>query len=1210
MQSLVKADDSTGQGIDYESYRSRNPSRVPGTCTWFLQHTKYLNWRDELSSSLLWLSADPGCGKSVLALFLVEELQTAASQQALKGNVCHFFFKDDNKQQSSAVYALRAVLHQLLSKRTRLPKYVITEYENKGEALFGQFGSLWNVFKAVATKSGESNTICILDGLDECELNLNHLLIAMVEFYEPVKTGKDMSTDAPSLKIIVTSRPENAIKTHFRKLPTIRLRGEDETEATEHDIGLVVAHSLGEMVEQMLLNQRSKDLLTEKLIANADQTFLWVALILSLVKDATEYGASENELSALLDDRSIDSLYGRFLSKSVRNPEAEKKARLLLQIIIAAHRPLTLIEMDIVISLRPEHQCHEDLQPNLHSSPESYLKQLCGHFIRCKDQKVYLVHQTARDFLIREHKKLGFGAPECGSWGNWILPEVSHALLANICIQYLFLREFQYGVEDFVAKRSLGQSDIQIREEYCSVYPFMQYAATFWHYHARIGQTELNEAIISDLRTLGNTRSTRFWTWFYIYALRWSPAITTERTVLHYRALGSFSTFEDLKSDTPLEWARKGGHSAIMTLLSQLNPKLQALIKIRPPGAPEQVTFPRSEVDEASQHNSPTLLTERPMEQQSQQLGQYIQDNTLMGSQSIPYEDRFQTFPIDFQMPASQADLEAILQMDAPFDPLPQTIDAQAMLWGMDNSMTNWQDFQNAVTFGSNDGLPGMSMESSSTPYSLYPPKYDTYLDPMNHGNFFISEYRQQSGKNICPAAAVASVPITISKPAVRRNSNRNDAKKVGRRRGPLLPEQRKQASEIRNLRACLRCKFLRKTCDKGEPCAGCQPSHARLWQVPCTRIDIKEMGYFLRGWKADYEPQFHHGIAVYNIKGFAQKEEVLWITHGYGFAFPVMAREVYVADDSVFNLHWVEAGPGEPLEFDVRTEGISAGAEGVSTTALSEYLDKHLDRPFEDFIDNHFEGTPFITEILKTAHRYYLKENNLFIRKALKLVLAYNLTQHLTMVEQTDKKNEMKGLIDDEKSKFHRKIAAPVMINFQTKSALGNMWRELHKDILEELSSLYTGVYSGERWKKWPSIFLLTSILLVLWEEMQFDCHYRVPDPAAVNVFCNDMEKIPVAVIVGLFHAISLKLPTFAEWETCRHGHILNNSVAGCDVMTEMNAHVKKHGEHASYFTSKQMLTGASESYLRTRADVSFDSRNFDCLSNKFLHKLVIWAN
>jgi len=147
--------------------------------------------------------------------------------------------------------------------------------------------------------------------------------------------------------------------------------------------------------------------------------------------------------------------------------------------------------------------------------------------------------------------------------------------------------------------------------------------------------------------------------------------------------------------------------------------------------------------------------------------------------------------------------------------------------------------------------------------------------------------------------------------------------------------------------------------------------------------------------------------------------------------------------------------------------------------------------------------------------------------------------------------------------------------------------------NVLEELSSLYSSVYSGDRLKNWPTIFMLASILLAVWEEMQFDCHYRVPDPAVVNKFCNDMETTPVGVIVGLFHAISQKLPAFTEWETRRHGHLLNNNVAVCDAMTEMRAHISKH-----------------EDYLKSRADSTFDRKNFDSLSNKFLSKLVIRAN
>jgi hypothetical protein len=412
------------------------------------------------------------------------------------------------------------------------------------------------------------------------------------------------------------------------------------------------------------------------------------------------------------------------------------------------------------------------------------------------------------------------------------------------------------------------------------------------------------------------------------------------------------------------------------------------------------------------------------------------------------------------------------------------------------------------------------------------------------------------------PSESTSKVTKAVVKKSPTSRKDSNGEKKIGRRRGPLRPDQRQQAHEIRKLRACLRCKFLKKTCDKGEPCGGCRPSHARLWQVPCTRLDIKDIGYFMKDWKADYERHVSLGFSVNNIKGFSTMERTLYITHGYGHYLPINAREVFVREDKCFDVDWIETETHN--QYELTTAKLSAGMEGVSTTLLSEYLDRHLDQGFENFVEDYFEGTAFITEILKTAYRYYEKEKTPSIRKALKLVLAYNLTVHITMVEGLSDEEQFVGRIDDPESKFSGKTVAPVMINFQVKCALADMWRELQKDILEELSSLYSSVYSGDKLKNWPTIFMLAAILLAIWEEMQFDCHYRVPDEQAVNKFCDDMETTPVGVIVGLFQAISTKLPGLQEWDTAKHHNVLGSNPAICDALTEVRGHVNKYGMSA----------------------------------------------
>lgn len=409
------------------------------------------------------------------------------------------------------------------------------------------------------------------------------------------------------------------------------------------------------------------------------------------------------------------------------------------------------------------------------------------------------------------------------------------------------------------------------------------------------------------------------------------------------------------------------------------------------------------------------------------------------------------------------------------------------------------------------------------------------------------------------PVGAKPAKTIVKKTPAHTTKKDATGEKRVGRRRGPLRPDQRQQAHEIRKLRACLRCKFLKKTCDKGDPCAGCQPSHARLWQVPCTRIDIKDIAYFMKDWKADYERHVSLGFSIGNIKGFSPQERMIYVTHGYGHYLPIMAREVFVRDEKCFGVDWHETLNG--LHFEINTAKLSAGMEGISRAMLSDYLDRHIDGGFESFVDEYFEGTYFVTELLKTAYRFYCREKLPVIRKALKLVLAYNLTLHVTMVEGLGEEDNTPGKVEDQQSKFCNKTIAPVMINFQVKCALADMWRELQKDVLEELSSLYQSVYSGDKLKNWPTIFMLAAILLAVWELIQFDCNYRVPDLGAVNKFCSEMEGTPVGVIVGLFSAISQKLPTFTEWDSRKHHHLLNSNPAVCDAMTEVRSHVTKYG-------------------------------------------------
>lgn len=55
----------------YEWYKDRVKDRVEDTCLWFLRHEHFQKWLKQDFGPLL-VTADPGCGKSVLAKYLID----------------------------------------------------------------------------------------------------------------------------------------------------------------------------------------------------------------------------------------------------------------------------------------------------------------------------------------------------------------------------------------------------------------------------------------------------------------------------------------------------------------------------------------------------------------------------------------------------------------------------------------------------------------------------------------------------------------------------------------------------------------------------------------------------------------------------------------------------------------------------------------------------------------------------------------------------------------------------------------------------------------------------------------------------------------------------------------------------------------------------------------------------------------------------------
>ena len=485
----------------YEDHKDRNPARVPGTCLWFLKNQRFNDWLESCSSDLLWVTADPGCGKSVLSRSLVDhELQSGPSR-----TTCYFFFKDIGEQRS-ATNAICALLHQLCTQNQSVLQQIVRVYQSNGNQLTLSFSWLWNTFLAATSGPEAGDIVCILDALDECEGQGKDTLIeSLNQFYNT------RSSFAGHVKFLVTSRPYYDVEDRFDEL-VIRLTGEDESEQIGKEIDLVIRDRVPKIAARKKFDRKTQDALQERLLATENRTYLWLYLALADIEKA--FGITNPKRMREFVDRipkSVDEAYEAMLNRS---PEPEQ-ARKLLHIVLAAVRPLNLREVNMAFNLEEGHKSYEDVDLIPEMRLQSHIKNVCGLILTIQDSYLYLLHQTAKEFLVASLDPRPIEKPlvsNMGAWKHTMDYGESNLILAKICITYLLFSIFESEPLTLPAYHWGELYETWMKKHY-----FLSYAAKNWPTHFRSAKDtpELSLAWYD----ICNTESKRFKTWLEIFVL-------------------------------------------------------------------------------------------------------------------------------------------------------------------------------------------------------------------------------------------------------------------------------------------------------------------------------------------------------------------------------------------------------------------------------------------------------------------------------------------------------------------------------------------------------------------------------------------------------------------------------------------------------------------------------------------------------------------
>ncbi|KAF3087187.1 hypothetical protein TWF706_011259 [Orbilia oligospora] len=482
-----------------KNQKDLHPHRVPGTCEWFTSHPQYLDWKARETSAMLWVSADPGCGKSVLAKYLIDSIFLPTT------TTCYFFFKDGFEGQGSATTALCCMLFQLFRAKPGLLSDAVVEHlEIAGKGFTDSFSELWETLLLVAQNQEAGEIVCVLDAIDECK-DKSQLIRELHKLYR--------TETAFNLKFLVTSRPYREIRQGFQclKFPGsafLHINGEDEMDKISKEIDVFTEAKVNDIGDKIKLTDSERTFLLERFKHTPNRTYLWVHLTLDSIEHDIEVNVEITKrrmvevTSELHLPRTLDEAYEGILSRS-SNPEQAKR---LLQIVVAAARPLTLDEMCMALTLNDGHHSYKDLDLIPEGRFRDDIRDLCGLFVTVLDSRIYLFHHTAKEFLVQ--KNLAADPEPSGSdlkWKHSIQLQESHRVLVDICIQNLLFTDLE--------THYLGKA--VLIPEYLPGKIFLEYSATHWMTHLHGSQIEQEKTDL--ILKLCDTTTRRCLTWFRIY---------------------------------------------------------------------------------------------------------------------------------------------------------------------------------------------------------------------------------------------------------------------------------------------------------------------------------------------------------------------------------------------------------------------------------------------------------------------------------------------------------------------------------------------------------------------------------------------------------------------------------------------------------------------------------------------------------------------
>ncbi|KAL2133700.1 hypothetical protein VTI74DRAFT_1876 [Chaetomium olivicolor] len=345
-------------------------------------YAAFTDWSDDDSAQpscrLLWVKGHAGTGKTMLLMGVIRELSSRSAK--LAPCVSHFFCQGTDAALNSATATLRTLIWLLLVQQPHLISHLRSKHKNAGASLFRgdtAFIALSTAFESMLKDPELSPVYFIVDALDECEQGLTDLIQLISDSLALTKKVKWLVSSRPIVNLEISGTAGSLVKLDSQEL--------------EKPVNAYINHKLFAFFGKPGYTKQVLDDMSVEILKRAENTYLWVWFVFKELGKTNPYGKLLlNGKDALATIRGfppgLSSLYGRIMDMldggRVGYPQYCKNA---LAAVTLALRPLSLSELAVLA----------DLPPDMSRT----IVEDCGSFLTVKEETVYLIHQSAKDYL-------------------------------------------------------------------------------------------------------------------------------------------------------------------------------------------------------------------------------------------------------------------------------------------------------------------------------------------------------------------------------------------------------------------------------------------------------------------------------------------------------------------------------------------------------------------------------------------------------------------------------------------------------------------------------------------------------------------------------------------------------------------------------------------------------------------------------------------